>query len=163
MSHFTFSERIAFPGTSAMTTLRELHEFAKQRLDAADLVLEFSRDVIHQLLCPRCGAKQDVFAPIGTISAAEGRCNVDGVMREVVTIHNFTGSESFGARTLSELGLPAFDLFVARTKTREVSLLIEGDLPDVLGPLASLKPIIWEALQQAASDSREQEQELADV
>ena len=163
MSHFTFGERIEFPGKSATTTLKELHEFAKQRLGTAEVILEFSRDVIHQLLCPQCGAKQDVFAPIGTISAAEGRCQADGVMREVVAIHNFTGSESFGTRTLSELGLPAFDLFIARTKSREVSLLIEGDRQNVLGTLGSHKPTVWEELQETASHSRAQQQELADV
>ena len=84
-------------------------------------------------------------------------------MREVVAVHNFTGSETFGTRTLSELGLPAFDLFVARTKHSEVSLLIEGDRQDVLGRLASFKPTIWAALQQTAVDSPAEEQEFADV
>jgi adenylyltransferase/sulfurtransferase len=163
MSHFTFGECIEFPGKSATTTLTELHEFAKQRLGAAEVTVEFSRDVIHQLLCPRCGAKEDVFAPIGTVSAAQGRCPADGAMREVVAIHNFTGSESFGTRTLSELGLPSFDLFVARTKNREVSLLIEGDRQDVVGILASFKPTIWAALQQTALNSPAQERKVEDV
>ena len=64
---------------------------------------------------------------------------------------------------LSELGLPAFDLFVARTPKREVPLLIDGDRQDVLGTLASFKATIGAILQQAASDSRAQEQEFADV
>ena len=86
MSHFPCREHIKFPGGSATTTLKELHDFAVQMLGDEQVTLEFSRDVIHQLSCPRCGVKQDVFAPIGTISMAQGHCQADGVMREVVTI-----------------------------------------------------------------------------
>ena len=163
MSHFTFGQQEEFPGKSPTTTLKELHEFAQQTLGTGDVVLEFSRDIIHQLACPRCGAREDVFAPIGTISAAEGRCRTDGVMREVVTVHNFIGSESFGTRTLTQMGLPPFDLFVARTKDREISLLISGDRQDVLGPLGSLKPTIWTALQEGSRDLGAQEERLGDA
>jgi molybdopterin/thiamine biosynthesis adenylyltransferase len=162
MSHFTFRQQVEFPGRSATTTLKELHDFAKQTLDTAEVNLEFSRDIIHQLACPRCGTKQDVFAPIGTISAAEGRCPNDGVMREVVAVHKFTGSESFRDRTLTEIGLPSFDLFVARSKDRELSLLISGDRQEVLGPLGTLQPSIWTAMQEAQSDFHPR-QERSDV
>jgi molybdopterin/thiamine biosynthesis adenylyltransferase len=147
LSHTVFAERIDFPGTSTATTLKELHTFAKEKLVAADLVLEFSRDVIHQLICSQCGQKEDVFAPIGTISAARGRCRLDGTMREVIAIHNFTGCEPFGGRTLSEVGLPLFDVFVARTSDREVPILIEGDRKEVLGELAQFKPQVWPRLK----------------
>jgi len=36
----------------------------------------------------------------------------------------------------SELGLPPFDIFTARTASREIGYLLAGDAPDVLGPLA---------------------------
>jgi molybdopterin/thiamine biosynthesis adenylyltransferase len=146
MSHDSFAEQIDFPGKSAETTLSQLYDFAKQKLSSPEVVLEFSRDVIHQLVCPRCGSQEEVFAPIGTVSAAQGRCKTDGTMREVVTVHNFTGTESFGSRTLSQMGLPPFDLFVARTNDREVSLLIEGDRGEVLGALAPFKPRVWAEL-----------------
>ena len=84
-------------------------------------------------------------------------------MREVVTVHNFLGSESFGERTLTQIGLPSFDLFVARTKDREISLLISGDRQDVLGPLGSLKPTIWTALQEGSRDLGAQEERLGDA
>jgi adenylyltransferase/sulfurtransferase len=143
MSHTSFAEQIDFPGSSGTTTLSQLHDFAKRQLRSSEVVLEFSRDVIHELVCSRCGSREEVFAPIGTVSAAQGRCPADGTMREVVTVHNFTGTEPFGSRTLSQMGLPPFDLFVARANDREVSLLIEGDREDVLGPLAPFKPRLW--------------------
>jgi adenylyltransferase/sulfurtransferase len=146
MSHTSFAQQIDFPGKSVATTVNQLHDFAKQQLSSAEVVLEFSRDVIHELVCPRCGSREEVFAPIGTVSAAQGRCRSDGTMREVVTVHNFTGTESFGSRTLSQMGLPPFDLFVARTNDREVSLLIEGDREGVLGALAPFKPRVWAEL-----------------
>ena len=155
MSHTTYADQIDFPGSSEATTLDELHDFAKQQLSSSDVVLEFSRDVIHELVCPRCRSREEVFAPIGTVSAAEGRCRADGTMREVVTVHNFTGTESFGGRTLSQMGLPPFDLFVARTNDREVSLLIEGDRKHVLGALAPFKPHLWTEVQVAAVPQRD--------
>jgi molybdopterin/thiamine biosynthesis adenylyltransferase len=163
MSHVTFGQQIEFPGKSATTTLKELHDFAKETLGVTEVVLEFSRDVIHQLACPKCGAKEDLFAPVGTISAAEGRCRADGVMREVVAVHNFTGSESFGDRTVAEVGLPPFDLFVARTKDKEVPLLMSGDQQDVLGQLGTLEPTSWATVQDPHSDVPSHEELLAHV
>jgi hypothetical protein len=106
-------------------------------------------------VCPRCSSREEVFAPIGTVSAAQGRCRADGTMREVVTVHNFTGTEPFGSRTLSQMGLPPFDLFVARANDREVSLIIEGDREDVLGALALFKPRLWPELSAKAALHRD--------
>ena len=157
MSHASFAEQIDFQGTSAATTLNQLHDFAKRQLSSSEVVLEFSRDVIHQLVCPQCGARQEVFAPIGTVSAAQGRCPADDTMREVVTVHNFTGAEPFGSRTLAQMGLPPFDLFVARANDREVSLLIEGDRQQVLGPLTPFKPRLWSELSTKAVIHRDRD------
>ena len=48
-------------------------------------------------------------------------------MRVVHAVHGYDGSESYGQRKLSELGLPRFDIFAARSATREIGYLLEGD------------------------------------
>ena len=144
LSHETFGNLIEFSGKSTETTLTALFDFASEHLSAdGAITLEFSRDVIWQLRCPHCKVAADLFVPVGSIGSAQGRCTVCETMREVVTAHNFTGNEPYGSRTLRELGLPPFDVFSARTGSREVQILIAGDRKEVLGPLAPFTPTVW--------------------
>lgn len=149
MSHETCGELVEYPGASAETTLAELFTFARERLGGGPVALDFSRDVISQLRCPQCGKTEDRFVPLGGISSSEGRCPSCGTMREVITAHGYTGDESYGSRTLRELGLPPFDVFSARGGNGEISILIAGDRGQVLGPLAPLAPTIWDQTRTA--------------
>jgi adenylyltransferase/sulfurtransferase len=135
MSHYTFSEIMRLPQTSAELTLTKLLARARQDLGSQDVALEFSRDVIHKLACPRCGAEEELFAAVGTVPYARGQCPACGQMRTVLTAHGYTGTESFGDRTLDRLGLPLFDVFTARSAEKEIAYLIAGDAASVLGPL----------------------------
>ena len=144
LSHETFGSIIEFHGTSSETTLATLFNFAREALGSNEpMTLEFSRDVIRQLRCPRCQVSEDMFVPVGHIGVAQGRCPSCETMREVVTAHNFTGVESYGNRTLLELGLPPFDIFSARNASRDVHILVAGDRKVALGPLASFTPTVW--------------------
>ena len=137
MSHETFGSLTAHPGTSANTTMADLHAFARAEIGGAEgTVLEFSRDIIHKLACSKCGAEEELFAPVGSIPASKGPCPVDGTPRQVVTIHGYSGVEGFGSRSIADLGLPPFDVFTARCSDQEIHVLIDGDRGAVLGPLA---------------------------
>jgi hypothetical protein len=57
-------------------------------------------------------------------------------MRAVAALHTYTGDEAFGQRKLSELGLPPFDIYTARSDSREIGYLVQGDAGAVLGALA---------------------------
>jgi hypothetical protein len=80
-----------------------------------------------------------MFAPIGTVAYERGRCAACGEMRVVHAIHSYSGTESYGQRRLSDLGLPLFDVFVARNDERERAYLLGGDAAGVLGDLAAAK------------------------
>jgi hypothetical protein len=41
------------------------------------------------------------------------------------------------------LGLPRFDVFVARNAVREVAILMSGDRTSILGPLAEFNSTVW--------------------
>jgi hypothetical protein len=56
-------------------------------------------------------------------------------MRVVETIHSYTGAEDYGKLRLDELGLPVFDLFTARSASREIGYLMQQDAGQVLGTL----------------------------
>jgi adenylyltransferase/sulfurtransferase len=137
MSHYTFAEVIPLQETSRDLTLAELLARARRELGAQDVVLEFSRDVIHKLVCPGCGAEEELFAAVGAVPYARGKCPIDGQMRAVITAHGYSGKEPFGDRTLDQLGLPLYDVFAARSPEREVAYLIAGDEKQVLGQMAT--------------------------
>jgi hypothetical protein len=92
--------------------------------------------VIHKLACPGCGAEEELFAAVGTVPYARGKCPACGQMRAVITAHSYAGTEAFGERTPVQLGLPVFDVFSARSAEREIAYLVAGDEKEVLGRMA---------------------------
>jgi len=137
MSHYTHERIVELPQRSSQLTLAQLLERGKQDLAADGATIEFSRDIIHKLVCSQCGAEEERFAPVGSIRFEEGRCPNDGQMRAVSTIHGFSSGEYFGERALDKLGLPLFDAFTARAADREIAYLMGGDKEQVLGLLST--------------------------
>jgi len=134
-SHHTYQEIVRLPIRSDEITLSELHTRAKADLGDPDVTIEFSRDVIHKLVCATCGGEEEIFRPVGSVAAPSARCARDGSPRRVVAIHGFHGSEHYGGRKLSALGLPPWDIFTARSNSRELAYLMAGDAAQALGPL----------------------------
>jgi adenylyltransferase/sulfurtransferase len=143
MSHYTFDRVVALPQSSRELTLARLLERARQD-QGADAVLEFSRDIVHKLVCPACGAEEEKFAPVGSIRYEQGRCPRDGQMRVVHTLHGYQGEAGLSGRTLDSLGLPLFDVFTARAGASEVAYLIAGDEALVLKPIVQEQPMTTE-------------------
>jgi molybdopterin/thiamine biosynthesis adenylyltransferase len=133
MSHFTYESVTELPRKSSEWTLEDLRRRGVEDLHAPDAVVEFTRDIVRELECPACGAKEEIFAPVGSIKYEQGRCRRDGEMRMVKTIHSYEGSEDFGNRSLDKLGLPLFDVFTVRAAEREKAYLMAGDRSAVLG------------------------------
>jgi adenylyltransferase/sulfurtransferase len=138
-SHEVYDRVRVWPGASTNTTIADLHSYAKYLLKSDEIVLEFSREVIRALRCPKCSETTEVFACVGSLSSSDGLCPRDGDMREVVTAYSFDGSEDYGDTTIQEMGLPPHDVFVARSATQQIQLVIEGDRAAALGPLATDK------------------------
>jgi adenylyltransferase/sulfurtransferase len=133
MSHFTHENVTELPRKSSEWTLEDLRQCGAKDLGAADVVVEFSRDIVQELECSECGTKEELFAPVGSIKYERGRCPRDGQMRVVKTIHSYDGSGDFGKRGLDQLGLPLFDVFTVRTAEKEKAYLMAGDKSTVLG------------------------------
>jgi len=133
MSHFTFESVTELARKSSEWTLEDLRRRGVEDLGAPDVVVEFTRDIVRELECPACRAKEEIFAPVGSIKYEQGRCPLDGEMRVVKTIHSYDGSEDFGKRSLDKLGLPLFDVFTVRTAESEKAYLMAGDKSVVLG------------------------------
>ena len=136
MSHYTVPEIVHLAEPSDELTLDALLKRAQVDLEARDVVIEFSRDVVSKFVCPACGTEELKFAPMGSIPYNTAHCPSDGQLRAVVSLHSYSGAEDFGERRLNQLGLPLLDMFVARHGEREIGYIPGGDAHAVLGGLA---------------------------
>lgn len=136
MSHYSVPEIVYLDERSDQMTLADLRRRASLDIGAEDIVIEFSRDVLHKFICPACGVAEEKFVAIGSVPFEAAKCPDDGQLRTVLSVHNFTGNEDFSHRKLSQLGLPPFDLFIARHGEREIGYIPYGDAPFVLSELA---------------------------
>jgi molybdopterin/thiamine biosynthesis adenylyltransferase len=137
MSHDRLERISEIPRSSTEMTLADLLQIARADLGEQDVVIEFSREIIRALECPNCHTLEEVFAPVGTVGAEQGKCPRDSQMRAVLTIHSFSGVEAFGSRKLDRLGLPLYDIFTARCSSGEISYLLADDGEQILGSIAS--------------------------
>jgi adenylyltransferase/sulfurtransferase len=142
MSHDRVGTIVHLPQRSHEITLDSLMQRGRADLAAQEVVVEFSRDIIHRLVCPRCGAEEEVFAPVGAIDRTRGQCSActegasEPQMRIVQTLTGYRGEPALANRTLDRLGLPPFDIFTVRSVESQVSYCMAGDAEAVLGPLA---------------------------
>ena len=135
-SHYTLPEILRLGERSEELSLEDLWQRGRRDLGTSEVTIEFSRDVIQKLTCPSCGEEEELLVPAGGVRFEEGRCRRDGHMRIVHTVNSYTGKEGYGDRSLAQMGLPRFDIFVARSAKREIGYLLEGDGERVLGRLA---------------------------
>jgi molybdopterin/thiamine biosynthesis adenylyltransferase len=134
-SHEILDQIVPLEGGTATLTAGDLLLEAR-RLLGPSAELELARDVLEKLTCPRCGREETLFASLGKVSAQKAACpHCDGARRDVSTFYKIRGNEAFVSRPLAELGVPPFDIVIARTAERAIGLELGGDSAQVLGPL----------------------------
>ncbi|NVB83981.1 MAG: ThiF family adenylyltransferase [Kofleriaceae bacterium] len=99
--------------------------------------IDLSRDVITSLSCPSCGDAVVGGAVLGGVRESQAKCPRCGTHRVVEIASSIQRGDNVDPRlTLAELGLPAFDVVVARDgMERHQAWLLDGDAAS-LGPLA---------------------------
>jgi len=104
--------------------------------------LDLSRDVIVRLSCPACGAIAPGRTVLGTVRESQAACPGCGAHRAVEIAASISRDGLVDlALTPAELGLPPFDIIVARQgMERQEAWLFDGDAGAVLGPLAGSYP-----------------------
>lgn len=137
LSHDPISNVIELPHGADSITLSDLLKIARENA-GADATLDLGRDVLHKLICPTCHREEEMFTSLGKVSAEAGPCpHCPDVMRDVRTFHTITGKEDFLARTPAKIGIPPFDIVLARSATGTLGLELSGDATAVLGSLQS--------------------------
>ena len=139
-SHDILEEIVTLDEGVDTITPRELLSRAQAML-GPKAELELAREVLEKLICPTCKSEEQIFASLGKVSGDKVWCpRCDKVRREVVTFHKIRGHESFIDRPLAEIGVPAFDVILARSAAgegRSVGFELAGDAANVLGELLS--------------------------
>jgi len=104
--------------------------------------LDLSRDVIVSLSCPSCGEASPGRAVLGTVRESQAACPRCGAHRAVEIASSVSRDGQVDlALTPAQLGLPPFDVIVARHGVeRRQAWLFDADAPAVLGPLAASFP-----------------------
>lgn len=134
-SHDTLDEVISLDASADELTARELLAIAAKHVGTA-VPLEIVRDVLHKLVCPKCKQETVLFASPGSVKAGAEQCpHCTGVSREVVSFNKIRGDEDFIDRTLAQIGVPPFDILIARGPDRSVGFELGTDIGRVLGPL----------------------------
>lgn len=135
-SHEPLDEIISLDARADTLTVRELLALARERLGPT-AEIEMGRDILERLVCPKCHGAEPMFASLGKVTADKAWCpTCTDVRRDVVTFHKIRGNEPFVDQTLASIGVPAFDILIARAGGRSVGFELGGDAADVLGPLA---------------------------
>jgi adenylyltransferase/sulfurtransferase len=136
--HEELGEVVALGVGVAGITLGALLDRAEAELgDGA--VLDLSRDVIVRLSCPSCGQTTPGRAVLGTVRESQAACPACGAHRSVEIASSVGRDDQVDlALTPAELGLPPFDIIVARQgMERQQAWLFDGDASAVLGPVAA--------------------------
>lgn len=134
-SHDPLDEVIPLNYGASDVTVRQLCELARE-LVGPDATVELGRDLVEKLVCQSCGAEESFFTSVATLTVEHARCpNCSDGQREVVTFYKLRGDESFADSILRSIGVPQYDILVARCDGRAVGLELAADALQVLGPL----------------------------
>jgi adenylyltransferase/sulfurtransferase len=136
LSHETLSHIRSLDAGVDDLTVGELLAEGRRLLPGAEL--ELCRDVLQSLDCPRCGQSEELFVSLGKVRADQAFCpNCEGVRRHVKTFFRVGDAPELLNRTLGQIGVPAWDIIVARRDELAIGLELSADRPRVLGPLHS--------------------------
>ena len=139
LAHEALEDVVALPYTSREVTMGAL--LARARDDMGpETTLELSREILHELECTTCGEREAVFLSLGQVTEEDARCARCGEVRFPHLTHGVDGASDFLDRSAAQMGLPPFDIVVARSGLRAVGYLLAGDEGAVLGEVAPRAP-----------------------
>lgn len=121
------------------TTAKEIVEAAKEAL-GPDTVVELNADILTYASCGKCGQTYSLFRSLGKVTEREGQCLECGQTMDLQTTSTLYGDEDFLDRSLSQLGLPRYEILTVRNGSERRHWLFAADAADVLGGLVGASP-----------------------
>ncbi|HET9450292.1 MAG TPA: ThiF family adenylyltransferase [Aggregicoccus sp.] len=134
LSHDPLEHLERVPRGVAEVTVREALAWGRRTLGPT-AGLEFGRELLAGLDCPQCGGSERLFRPLSQVGEAQGLCPACGARRAPRLMHGVHGDEDFLDLTLAQLGVPPWDIVVARAGEQTMGFELAGDQARVLGPV----------------------------
>jgi adenylyltransferase/sulfurtransferase len=101
-----------------------------------EAVIEAGRDLLGSLRCERCNEEEPVFASLGRVTEAQGRCPRCGQARTPSLFHTIDGRRpELLDMSLAGIGIPPWDVLGGRIGLERRYYELSGDRASVLGPL----------------------------
>ncbi|MEO2014499.1 MAG: ThiF family adenylyltransferase, partial [Fuerstiella sp.] len=101
-----------------------------------EAVIEVNCDLLESLTCPTCGTTEPKLSSLGRVKESEGRCGQCGEHRTPNVYHTIGDRAELLDHTLSELGVPLWDILGGRNGMKQSFFEFGGDRKSVLGSLA---------------------------
>jgi molybdopterin/thiamine biosynthesis adenylyltransferase len=134
-SHDMIGPIASLPRSVEDTTAGDLLERVQTDLGAT-AVVDFNHDLLESLTCGTCRRTRPLLASLGKVAESQGRCPECGELSTPNVYHTLSGDSPVLDRTLSELGVPPWDIVIGRAGNRQQGYELAGDRDRVLGPLA---------------------------
>jgi adenylyltransferase/sulfurtransferase len=139
LSHDPIGDVVALNASAAATSARDLLQAAAPRL-GDDAQIELRHEVAVSLDCARCGTKEAVMKPLASLPERRAACPDCGEARRPVTFRTLDATSAFIDRPLAEMGVPPFDIVIARGGESTIGFELSGDAPVVLGDAGASAP-----------------------
>ena len=92
-----------------------------------ETVLDFGREIVYRLRCPDCETEEAVVRQLGSFTESAAQCATCGRIRVPDHIHYASDDGPFGDATLSDLGIPRWDILTLRNGMQELHIEMSGD------------------------------------
>jgi len=135
LSHEPLDSVREMPVRAREVRLRDALGWAREALGEGAR-LEFARELLLSLDCPACGASERVLKSLTAVTEREAPCPRCQERRAPQLFHAVAGNEDFLDLTLSQVGVPDWDIVKGRKGDRVVGFELAGDRADALGACA---------------------------
>jgi len=124
------------PGGAADTTVGDLLDRVRSDL-GPEAIVETGRDLLGSLRCERCDREEPMFASLGRVTEAQGRCPRCGEPRTPSMFHTIDGRRpELLDLTLAAIGIPPWDVLGGRSGLERRFYELTGDRSLVLESLS---------------------------
>ena len=132
LSHETYESIVETSLTSDTADLTDVMNVASGEL-AGETVIDLPGEMITELYCNTCEARQKFFRLLDATDMEEAKCKNCGKLRIPDTVTECEAGYEFASTPLAQLGFGIMDIVTARSGEREVHVEISGDAAAVFG------------------------------
>ncbi len=131
LSHETYPDPLELPLRAAQTTARQLFAAIDDAAGDVPMRLCLDRDLVVHLSCESCGTTETVMQPLVAVSNQRGICPQCGELRQPQRTHQITRDSDLVDNTLSQLGIPPYDLVRVYREDQLHVVALTGDRSDI--------------------------------